>query len=296
MQGRSDGPCITKRAIMLLQPHRSLQLVRGRAHVQRPTIPSLQQQGKPCSLACMQPAPHQPSHRRILKHSRPTSICQGLLAGTDVVSDYTRALTEEVRWSAAVGWQSQAAMRFGTMQMVLCIRRVCQECCLRHSILPFSQIHDLAEELKDFRPEKADEVLSKEEQRQLTEYINRHVYVWKGTAAWCTMLGTAVHAHLRNQTQCKRSDGCLSTVILHFCLHHTKPSVLLFYQSTALMCLSCQAGQLSSIAYHCRLCCALQVYRPPPAGSGCRGPRICGMPQGLATEMVGLTGVCELVD
>lgn len=40
-----------------------------------------------------------------------------------------------------------------------------------------SQIHDLAEELKDFRPEKADEVLSKEEQRQLTDYINRHVCV-----------------------------------------------------------------------------------------------------------------------
>lgn len=105
MQGRSDGPCIpNKRVIMLLQLLRSLQRVQGCAHVQRPTIPSLQQQGKPCSLARMQPAQHQPSHHRILKPSRLTTTCQGLLAGTDVVSDYTQALTEEVRLGAAVGW------------------------------------------------------------------------------------------------------------------------------------------------------------------------------------------------
>lgn len=35
------------------------------------------------------------------------------------------------------------------------------------------QIRDLADELKDFTPEKADEVLSQAEQQQIKQYIKR---------------------------------------------------------------------------------------------------------------------------
>lgn len=37
------------------------------------------------------------------------------------------------------------------------------------------QIHALAEDLKTFVPEKADEVLSEQEQQTLIQYINRQV-------------------------------------------------------------------------------------------------------------------------
>lgn len=40
-----------------------------------------------------------------------------------------------------------------------------------------TQVHELADELRDFVPAKADEVLSKQEQQTIKEYIGR--WVWE---------------------------------------------------------------------------------------------------------------------
>lgn len=49
------------------------------------------------------------------------------------------------------------------------------------------QIHELAEEVKDFVPEKADEVLSADEQGKIKDYIDRqgtHFVAWHGALRW----------------------------------------------------------------------------------------------------------------
>lgn len=57
----------------------------------------------------------------------------------------------------------------------------------------FLQIHDLATEVREFVPEKADEILSSDDQDKIKGYINRQVCAFAGPAH-ATAIAEALHA------------------------------------------------------------------------------------------------------
>lgn len=151
--------------------------------------------------------------------------CASLIGGSDVVGDYTRTLTKDVGWmlcclvgatrtvnsiyslwyvlSAAASDARVLAVEF-TISTLLGLCWVANQ--QRSWVSCVLQIRDLAEQLKDFTPEKAYEVLSQEEQQQIKEYINRCASS-TGSAAWVRCGSQFVHTVCR--TPCAQSTGPL---------------------------------------------------------------------------------------
>jgi hypothetical protein len=77
------------------------------------------------------------------------------------------------------------------------------------------QIHDLAEEVKDFVPEKADEVLSAEEQGKIKDYISRQGV--NAAVLWQHALQGALGADVASSLQTKTLQYCTSAAaqLLH---------------------------------------------------------------------------------